>query len=140
MSVTRRPTGCWDWVISLTKALLVSLLFGFWLHFIPCIWWTCDLSENDGGQVRGAVWAIGTILCFFILVIRSRCVCIIVVYVDVDGIEKTVNISVGGDDSYRKNQQDIKCTAQDIGEFLNFKQYGSQNDGVRMRFCNKNES
>ena len=44
----------------------VGCLAGFWFHFIPCIWWTCDFGPNDGQDVRGimwwSVWAIMTIV------------------------------------------------------------------------------
>ena len=30
------------------KALLLGCLIGMFLHFIPCIWWTCDWGEYDG--------------------------------------------------------------------------------------------
>ena len=36
--------------------LLLGLLFGLWLHFIPCIWWTCDWGCHDGAGIRGGIW------------------------------------------------------------------------------------
>ena len=47
-----RPNGC----LILTKALVVGCIIGLFLHFIPCIWWTCDWGEYDGQGVRGAIW------------------------------------------------------------------------------------
>ena len=34
----------------------MGCLAGLWLHFIPCIWWTCDWSINDGEEIRGGIW------------------------------------------------------------------------------------
>ena len=36
----------WGWPI------LIGLLFSLWLHFIPCIFWTCDWGPYDGAGVR----------------------------------------------------------------------------------------
>ena len=51
--------------------ILDGFLFGFWLHFIPCIWWKCDWNETDCEQVRGAIWfgswAIVTIISYVTL-------------------------------------------------------------------------
>ena len=40
------------------KAFILGGLLGMFLHFIPCIWWTCDWGEYDGEGVRGAIWFI----------------------------------------------------------------------------------
>lgn len=42
---------CWQ-----LYAVVLGCLAGLWLHFIPCIWWTCDWGEHDGEGVRGAIW------------------------------------------------------------------------------------
>ena len=42
----------WGWPI------LIGLLFSLWLHFIPCIFWTCDWGPYDGAGVRGGIWFI----------------------------------------------------------------------------------
>ena len=38
------------------QAVLVGLVVSLWLHFIPCIFWTCDWGASDGQGVRGAIW------------------------------------------------------------------------------------
>merc|ERR1712032_248361 len=34
--------------------------FGLWvgmaIHFIPCIWWSCDWGYYDGEGIRGGIW------------------------------------------------------------------------------------
>ena len=35
-------------LLAMLYAVLIGLLGGFWAHFIPCIWWTCDLGYYDG--------------------------------------------------------------------------------------------
>eukprot|EP01006_Ploeotia_vitrea_P047654 TRINITY_DN67147_c1_g2_i2.p1 TRINITY_DN67147_c1_g2~~TRINITY_DN67147_c1_g2_i2.p1 ORF type:complete len:208 (+),score=11.29 TRINITY_DN67147_c1_g2_i2:61-684(+) len=39
-------------------AILFSLVISLAVHFIPCLWWTCDWGEHDGQGVRGAIWFI----------------------------------------------------------------------------------
>ena len=34
-------------------------ILGLWLHFVPCLWWTCDWGPHDGQQVRGGIWFLG---------------------------------------------------------------------------------
>lgn len=36
--------------------IFIGFLCGIWLHFIPCIWWTCDWGDNDGEGIRGGIW------------------------------------------------------------------------------------
>ena len=66
---------------SCIQPVLVGLLIGLFIHFIPCIWWTCvqqhprvpparplswpparahrcDWGEHDGAAVRGGIWFI----------------------------------------------------------------------------------
>lgn len=33
-----------------------AFLIGFFLHFLPCLWWACDLGPADNGPARGAIW------------------------------------------------------------------------------------
>lgn len=40
----------------LIKAIVLGCVAGLFLHFIPCIWWTCDWGPNDGQGVRGGIW------------------------------------------------------------------------------------
>lgn len=40
----------WTWPI------LNGLAISLYLHFIPCIWWTCDWGPHDGEGVRGGIW------------------------------------------------------------------------------------
>ena len=46
----------------ITTAILIGVFGGMWLHFVPCIWWTCDWGPYDGQGVRGGIWLIGGIL------------------------------------------------------------------------------
>ena len=53
--------------------------FGLWLglaiHFIPCIWWSCDWGFYDGQAVRGGIWFgvwIGAYIGFTIYVCRHN--------------------------------------------------------------------
>ena len=46
-----------------------ACLFGMYLHFIPCIWWTCDWGPHDGEGVRGAIWFITWPIAFIIMLI-----------------------------------------------------------------------
>eukprot|EP00756_Hemistasia_phaeocysticola_P049446 Hpha_TRINITY_DN23922_c0_g1::TRINITY_DN23922_c0_g1_i1::g.137761::m.137761 len=52
------------------QALLGGFVAGLFIHFIPCIWWTCDWGDYDGEGVRGgilfAVWAIVAIVVFVV--------------------------------------------------------------------------
>jgi hypothetical protein len=41
---------------SVVHPCLLGFVLGLFLHFIPCIFWTCDWSEDDGEGFRGAVW------------------------------------------------------------------------------------
>ena len=40
------------------QAVLLGLLCGLFVHFWPCIWWTCDWGPNDGAGIRGGIWFI----------------------------------------------------------------------------------
>ena len=33
-----------------------GLWVGLFVHFIPCIWWTCDWGYYDGYGIRGGIW------------------------------------------------------------------------------------
>ena len=35
---------------------MVGCFAGLFLHFIPCLWWTCDWGEHDGESIRGGIW------------------------------------------------------------------------------------
>ncbi|CAB9525468.1 expressed unknown protein [Seminavis robusta] len=71
--VTRRVIflNAWDCCCccpAVIKAVVLGGLIGMFLHFIPCIWWTCDWGEYDGQAVRGGIWFIGgPIIAAFIL-------------------------------------------------------------------------
>lgn len=45
--------------LSILMAIVFGFLFAFFLHFLPCIWWTCDMGYYDGEQVRGYIWFVG---------------------------------------------------------------------------------
>ena len=49
-----RETPC------MTPAIIAGgCILGLWLHFVPCIWWTCDWGPHDGEGVRGGIWFLG---------------------------------------------------------------------------------
>jgi hypothetical protein len=35
---------------------LLGCAIGLFVHFIPCLWWTCDWGPHDGAAIRGAIW------------------------------------------------------------------------------------
>ena len=50
------------------KGAVLGFVIGMFLHFIPCLWWTCDWGEYDGEAVRGMIWFItGPIIGVWIL-------------------------------------------------------------------------
>lgn len=54
-------------------AFFCACLFGIWLHFIPCIWWTCDWGPHDGEGIRGGIWFVtwGVLMIVFIFLHRT---------------------------------------------------------------------
>jgi hypothetical protein len=38
------------------QAICVGCVIGLFIHFIPCIWWTCDWGPSDGQAIRGGIW------------------------------------------------------------------------------------
>lgn len=42
----------------IVKAIVLGFIVGMFVHFIPCLWWTCDWGPNDGQGVRGGIWFI----------------------------------------------------------------------------------
>jgi len=54
-------------------AIINACLVGLYVHFVPCIWWTCDWGDHDGEGVRGAIWF--TLWAIFALIsLVSACV------------------------------------------------------------------
>ena len=55
-SVSQNGLGyfCYNFLLG----LFIGCASGLWLHFWPCIWWTCDWGEHDGQGVRGGIWFI----------------------------------------------------------------------------------
>eukprot|EP01062_Namystynia_karyoxenos_P045814 TRINITY_DN34128_c0_g1_i1.p1 TRINITY_DN34128_c0_g1~~TRINITY_DN34128_c0_g1_i1.p1 ORF type:complete len:216 (+),score=49.32 TRINITY_DN34128_c0_g1_i1:83-730(+) len=43
-------------VCCVLQAFVLGCVAGLFLHFIPCLWWTCDWGDSDGEGVRGAIW------------------------------------------------------------------------------------
>ena len=58
-------------LFTIFMALLFGLAFSFFAHFIPCIWWTCDLGYYDGEQIRGYIWFIEWPCFFFLFMLLS---------------------------------------------------------------------
>eukprot|EP00918_Siedleckia_nematoides_P052258 GHVU01114213.1.p1 GENE.GHVU01114213.1~~GHVU01114213.1.p1 ORF type:complete len:225 (+),score=10.28 GHVU01114213.1:266-940(+) len=77
--------GCKRTVLDVVVALLGSFVFGLWLHFIPCIIWTCDWGPSDGEQIRGIIWLVGTAVCLCVLMGLSTTVVLTWRYHDEDG-------------------------------------------------------
>ena len=40
---------------NLVLAIAFGCGIGLFLHFIPCIWWTCDWGPHDGQGIRGGI-------------------------------------------------------------------------------------
>lgn len=49
-------------IVLVVFPFLVAALAGFWLHLVPCLWWSCDWGENDGQMTRGVIWGGSTAL------------------------------------------------------------------------------
>lgn len=50
----RSPLTCGE----ICFIILQGCLWGIWLHFLPCLKWTCDWGEGDEEGIRGAIWFI----------------------------------------------------------------------------------
>ena len=44
------------WIFAAAQAVAIGFLLSFWLHFVPCFWLACDLSDDDDGTLRGTLW------------------------------------------------------------------------------------
>ena len=51
--VHRNPLG-----LLTVQAIGVGFAVSIFVHFIPCIWWTCDWGPSDGEGIRGGIWFI----------------------------------------------------------------------------------
>ena len=49
----------WSTPRLILQAVVIGLVGSLWLHFWPCLFWTCDWGPGDGQGVRGAIWFIG---------------------------------------------------------------------------------
>ena len=58
---------------SLIQPVVIGLVASLWLHFIPCIWWTCDWSSSDGAAVRGGIWFIGWLVIGVGMLVANCC-------------------------------------------------------------------
>ena len=59
-------------ILNVIIAIMFGCGIGLFLHFIPCIWWTCDWSANDGQGIRGGIWFITWIITTIFLLIKSK--------------------------------------------------------------------
>ena len=57
----------WFWTAVATQALVIGVVFGFWLHFVPCFWLACDGGPADSIRLRGALWVGGGSVAFVVL-------------------------------------------------------------------------
>ena len=46
---------------SIGLSVVAGFIMGMMIHFIPCIWWTCDWGDSDNEGMRGAIWFISGI-------------------------------------------------------------------------------
>ena len=54
---TTITSGCQPFhVLEIPSAVLGGCVAGLYLHFWPCLWWSCDWGEHDCEGVRGAIW------------------------------------------------------------------------------------
>ena len=56
------------------QATLAAALMGLWLHFLPCVWLTCDLGAGDDPQLRVGL-GLGGAIFFCMLFVLSACTC-----------------------------------------------------------------
>ena len=61
-------------IFNILMAFVISFAFAFFLHFVPCIWWSCDMGYYDGEQIRGYIWFISW-PCFFVLFLIFGMMC-----------------------------------------------------------------
>ena len=47
------------WLLAILQAVALAGLISFWLHFVPCLWLSCDLGPEDDGTLRGLLWFVG---------------------------------------------------------------------------------
>lgn len=48
----QRSSAC----LLVMQSVLTGLVVGLFIHFIPCLWWTCDWGPDDGQAIRGGIW------------------------------------------------------------------------------------
>ena len=53
----RHYKNCLTWHV-FGGPFFFSLWLGFFVHFIPCIWWSCDWGFYDGQGIRGGIWGV----------------------------------------------------------------------------------
>ena len=46
---------------SIGTSIIAGFIMGMMIHFIPCIWWTCDWGDSDNEGMRGSIWFISGI-------------------------------------------------------------------------------
>lgn len=74
-SILNRPQAVkrhvtWSFLL---LTLIGAIAFGFWIHFWPCAWWSCDGSSDDEQGVRGFIWLCSSVVVFIVmLVCRGR--------------------------------------------------------------------
>lgn len=68
---SRKMMRCLNWNICVSPCFF-GLATGLAVHFIPCIWWTCDWGYYDGEGIRGAIWFIVWAVVWVLATIKVR--------------------------------------------------------------------
>jgi hypothetical protein len=63
---------CLYWTLALPQLLVAAALFGMWLHWVPCLWLACDLSDDDDGALRLGLWIGGGVVAALLLLLAFR--------------------------------------------------------------------
>lgn len=73
VSVQRHPLTPWAGA----GAFFMACFIGIFVHFLPCLSWTCDWGPRDQEGVRGGIWFALWILLFIVFVaVRQRMLCV----------------------------------------------------------------
>ncbi|CAH1791119.1 unnamed protein product [Owenia fusiformis] len=106
------------WPYGLIWAFFSSCLCGIWLHFWPCIWWTCDWGYYDGQGVRGGIWFGSWALLFILMCFRTRTAILLIKYQyhsESPVCEQYIHIK--GGNCYDTENEEIKTLINKINAF-----------------------